>query len=73
LTKRGIGDISACSSSAVTASCVHLSLIGSRSGAFQRGIDKAPTFPVSPQRVVQKHHFAIPQMWVLAKVSYYHL
>ena len=26
---------------------VHLSLIGSRSRAFQRGIDKAPTFPLS--------------------------
>jgi len=29
---------------------VHLSLIGSRSRAFQRGIDKAPTFPLSPPK-----------------------
>jgi len=29
---------------------VHLSLIGSRSHAFQRGIDKARTFPLSPPK-----------------------
>ena len=29
---------------------LHLSLIGSRSRAFQRDIDKAPTFPLSPPK-----------------------
>ena len=27
-----------------------------------RGTDKAPTFPLSPQRVAQKRHFAIPHV-----------
>ena len=47
-----------------------------QAGDKQLDIDKAPIFPLSlpkGQRVAQKRHFAIAQLWVLAKMFSYQL